>query len=422
MVNNNTDFAKQSLGMGNSSSPPPTYNCYGGNLSKNYITTEYWYGHIISQAFEDGSLANGAAILFLFLIGLPANIILIASILYKRLYKNLTHILLLNLGISDLLVCILVMPPTIIASFSGGYIFGDSDYTKCQVCQTGLIYVALTVFAVNILGVISLDRFIFIKFPFSYSKVVTLRRIIITVSILWIFSIFQSILPLFGFGAIKYAISFSTCAPSFYGETRSVSNIYYAVFLTALATTPVVVTIVTNVWIACIVRKQVRKVYATRRKYGNSDNTLQHQQSMKIIHKKRNKKQLVLVRIFGAIVVANLISWIPIILHTLMSLVVDLDLIPLGMYIFVYVSFLSHSVLHPIIESCFIPEIKAVYKEIFNVLFCKRLWRKKQGLDQSTIEGDLSLELKDQKASCCSHVCCDVFTIAVTPEPITTKL
>ena len=90
------------------------------------------------------------------LIGLPANAVIIVSTLRKS-RKDITRILLLNLAVSDFLVCLLVMPFTVVAGFAGGFIFGNSDYIRCQVCQTGVIFMILTILSVNILGLISVD-------------------------------------------------------------------------------------------------------------------------------------------------------------------------------------------------------------------------------------------------------------------------
>ena len=189
--------------MGNSSISLPDYSCSDANLSRNSVTPEYWESSSISDDFRANSTATAVIMLILFIVGLPANIIIIVSILYQKLYKETTHILLLNLAISDLLVCLLVMPFTIVTGFAGGFIFGDSDHTRCQVCQTGLILIVLTSFSVGILAMISVDRFIFIKFPLRYETVVTLPRITIAIIVTLLFSILHSILPLFGFGELS---------------------------------------------------------------------------------------------------------------------------------------------------------------------------------------------------------------------------
>ncbi len=92
----------------------------------------------------------------------------------------------------------------------------------------------------------------------------------------------------------------------------------------------------------------------------------------KRIHKQRNKKQFVLVRVFGA---ANVIVWMPILVLTITLAVVDGDAVPLGYYSFF---FFMHSVVHPLIEGCFIPEIKATIKKLMGISFCSKRFQKEK--------------------------------------------
>ena len=137
--------------MGNSTSIL-SISCNVENLSRNSVTPEYWDSASISGEFSANSTAIAVILLLFLLVGLPANVVIIVSILHQKLYKEATHILLLNLAISDLLFCVLIIPINVTAGFAGGYIFGGSDYVRCQVCKTGVIFTALSVFSVNILG------------------------------------------------------------------------------------------------------------------------------------------------------------------------------------------------------------------------------------------------------------------------------
>ncbi len=360
--------------MGNSSTTNlAAYSCFDGNLSMDSVTPEYWESSSINKSFEGGSIGTGFVILLFFIIGLPGNFILIVSMLYNRLYKDPTHILLLNLAISDLLVCLLVMPPTIISGFAGGYVFGESDYVRCQMCKTGLISLTLNIYSLNILGLISFDRFIFIKFCLYYNKIVTLRRTVIAVSVLWFICIAESILPLFGIGEIKYTYSLSTCLPYFIGETHVTKNIYYMISVLLVSLVPIGIIILTNIWIVCIVNKQIKKIYRQRMNVCEGNNLRDFDYNIKEeIRKEMNQKQLVLMRVFGIILLANTVTWTPIVIHTLLLTVyADRDF-PLGQYIFVYLSLMLHSVLHPLIEGYFIPEIKATFRTIFTCN-CKKV-------------------------------------------------
>ena len=355
--------------MGNTSTSISSISCNVENLSRHSVTPEYWDSASISGEFSANSTAIAVILLLFLLVGLPANVVIIVNILHQKLYKEATHILLLNLAISDLLFCVLIIPINVTAGFAGGYIFGGSDYVRCQVCKTGVIFTALSVFSVNILGLISLDRFIFIKYPLRYNSLVTPRRLVVVVLVTWLISIFEAILPLIGFGEVKYAYSITTCAISLVGKSRAVKNIYYEVFLVAMNLIPISVIAVTNIWIVCIVRKQIRKVYRSRKSFASQEERREYDKGLhKEIRKRRNKKQLALIKAFGAILIGNLIVWTPLVIQIIVALSISsVNLIPLGLYSFVYLTFVLHSIIHPLIEGIFIPDIKRTFKAVLGI-------------------------------------------------------
>ena len=370
--------------MGNSSTGmmSPTYSCYADEgLSKNSVTPYYWETASISDDYRANSLATAAIMLILVLVGVPCNGIIIISIIHQKLYRETTHILLLNLAISDLLVCVLVMPFVIVAGFSGSYVFGDSDYVRCKVCQSGLIFTLLTVLSLNIVGLISIDRFIFIKFPLRYSKYVTVPRVVLAVVIAWVLSTFEAIMPLFGFGDIRFAYPNTACLVSFVGESKLIGlNIYYAVVLIVLSLVPLTAIIVTNVLITCIAKKQISRVYRTRKSFRNETDLKTYNVNLrKHIRKRKNMKQLVLIRAFAAILIANIIVYFPLVIITILLLVLNDDKnLPLGMLTAVHFCLMIHSILHPLIEGCFIPEIKMTFKKIFGIVHIQKLIRQRK--------------------------------------------
>ncbi len=383
--------------MGNSNtSYLPSYHCFDENISRNSVTPEYWESDRISEDFKASTTAAAVLTLLFMLIGLPGNALIMVSIIQQRLYKETTHILLFNLAISDFLVCLLVMPFTVAAGFAGGYIFGDSDYSRCQVCQSGAILLILTLFSINILCLISVDRFIFIKFPLRYKQWMTIPRVIVIIVLMWLFSILAGILPIIGFGENKYAYSHATCTVSLRGQ-----SLYYGILLVIVALVPIAMIVATNIWTACIVKKQIMKVYRTRRSFTNKEDLKKYNESLrKKIHKKRNRKQFALMRAFGGILISNLIVWMPIIIHIFVSSIIDSNLIPLGMFVFAFVAFISHTVIHPFIEGCFIPELKFTLKKMLGIYYCKKqIERQKETFALNT--SDLSdLESYDKEGCC----------------------
>ena len=368
------------------------------------MTPEYWYSFTTNEDIHKSSLAVGIIVTLFLLIGLPSNLIIIVSIVGKRLYKDTTHILLLNLAISDLLVCLLVMPMVIVTGFAGGFAFGNSDYVRCQVCQTGtILLIALTLLSMYNVGFLSLDRFIFIVLPLHYRRYVTVPRVAIALCMTWIASTAVSLVPLLGFGEARYVHYITGCTTTF----GTAPDVYYIALLLILNLIPVIITVFTNLWIACLVRREINKIYKARKSLSG-DQQLKNQKlnMQRQIRKKNNKKQLALIQVFGAIVVANFIVWTPLVILVVLTQTVQAGEIPLGCYITAYFCIIVHSVLHPLIEGCLIPEIKVVFKRILGFSCCF-----KTGTNSNeTTEDDSTMSYSDR------WDCCNVCALAVLPS------
>lgn len=343
----------------------PPYSCSDGSgLSNNSVTTKYWDTN--DSEVQAASLTSAVFTLCFIIVGLPSNIFIIVSILRQRLYKQSTHILLLNLTIADLLVCLLVLPFTVISGFAGGFIFGDNDRTRCQVCQLGITLTIFTIFSLHILALLSVDRFIFIKYPMKYHKFVSIKRVTITVTCLWIFCIILSLFPLFGFGDITFSYTISTCTLRFDGQTRVTKNIHYALFLAIESVLPLGVLVFTNIWIICIIQKQIRKIYNIK-----NGSVCGQEEFVKNIRSKLNKtkysKQLHLIKVFGAMLFANVVTWLPLMGHIISTAIIGNNFHPASVHVFVYITFICYPVLHPIIQASLIPEVRNL---VIKVLCC----------------------------------------------------
>lgn len=325
------------------------------NLSQDSLTFEFWR----SSGNRDAGIATGSVMLIFFLIGLPSNVMIIWSILSQKLYKEPTLLLLLNLALADLLACILVMPPIIVTGIAGEYIFGRSDYARCNACQMGVILMALAMVNLHILALLSLDRFVLIKYPLHYGKLVTIKMATLAVLGVWLLSVLISILPLFGFGVIYYDHPTFTCTAQFYGHTHVTKNIYFLIFVLVEAILPFSVLLITNIWILFIAQKHIRKVYSTKNNIASLDKKLEYSQMInnKLKHAK-NRKQLQLLRVFGSIFISNLITWIPLIVRIIEACITGTDNTSFWSNFIVILSINSHSVIHPLIQASLIPKIR----------------------------------------------------------------
>ena len=390
--------------MGNSSTSHLStgLSCIDANISRDCITNEYWDQASINHDFKVASIVLATIVLIFLIIGLPSNVILIISII-KHL-KLPTYILLLNLAIADVLVCAMFMPFPIVSGYAGGFIFGNSDKVRCQVCQLGIVYTGLSIASLNLLALISLDRFLYIKFPLKYYSYVTPKRTLFSVIIAWLFSTVQAILPLIGFGEIRYTYSVCFCLVYFIDSTHGTNNIYYILLLVILSLLPIIVIIVTNIWILIIVRQHLKKLYKIRKSFGNKRELQNHRRTMKReIIKTKNKKQVALLRVFGTILSANVITWLPTVILAFATLIRDEW--PLGIYIFVFLTFISNSIIHPIVEGYLIPELKTSFKKI--LCPCKK------GHIVANI--DTMDDKKGWSSGWCGR-CLDICSFAVLPE------
>ena len=92
----------------------------------------------------------------------------------------------------------------------------------------------------------------------------------------------------------------------------------------------------------------------------------------RIANEKRNS-QLRLARLFGAIFTANMLTWLPMVALALTGAVVDPLNISTAMYSFAYLSFLSETVIHPILEAFLIKEARETLSGYLSC--CKRkIW------------------------------------------------
>ncbi len=390
--------------MGNSSTSfLPVYSCFDSNLSRNSVTPQYWDTYSISEDFRITSRIYAIVTLLFFIIGLPSNIVIIVSIIKQKLYRSTTNILLLNLAVSDLLFCLLVIPFITITGFAGSFIFGGSDYTRCQLCQFGVVLPILSVFSVNIICFISVDRFIFIKFPLRYEMWVTKSRAVIIIAFLWLLAFAEGILPVFGIREMRFSYRVLTCALNLGDEAQKhvIANIEYGILLASLQVIPISVTIIANIWIACIARVQIGKVYRIRRSFVNQEDLTEHNRTLRRkINRKKNKVQLVLVRVFGGIVAVTFIAWTPIILLVLTVAIADSESVPLGYYCISYLFYLMHPVLHSLIEGCFIPEIKATFIKVTGISLYYKLLTKGEN-------ATITLKAAKWQAHHFGRLCCD---------------
>ena len=121
------------------------------------------------------------------------NILVVMSVFTYRPLRNVPNFFIVSLAVADLAVALLVMPFNV-ANFCVGYwVFGKIF------CNMWLTFDVLTCTA-SILNLcaIAIDRYYAIHDPINYSRKRTLKRVMITIGLVWGLSAVISIPPLIG--------------------------------------------------------------------------------------------------------------------------------------------------------------------------------------------------------------------------------
>ena len=261
------------------------------------------------------------------------------------------------------------MPLNFVTGIAGEYIFGGSDLVRCRVCQTGVIVIILPWISVHTLCLMSIDRFIYLKMPLKYNKIVTPKRMFAIIIGIWILCTLLALPPLFGFGEIKFSYAVATCAPYVVGGTHIAPNYFYVLLLLAEVILPIVTLFVMYFWVMCIIRssfiRRKKRHHAQNKAVVKEDSEKAPTKSSKRNH---SNSQLRLAKLFGAIFTANLLTWFPMIALVVTAAIAGASHIPTLFYTIAYLSYLSETTIHPIVTACLLRDLKASIYEVHRVI------------------------------------------------------
>lgn len=336
--------------------------CLLPNVSAETITEEYW---------ETNAPVVAVFMAIFFVVALVLNSVILHHMVKNRhkLLRAPPHVILFSLSISDLLLTLLIMPVSVITAIAGDFPFGSSDNTRCRVCQYGVIFSILSISSLHHIALLSLDRFLYVRVAVGYERHVTKIRTLFAVAAVWFISLLIGIQPLFGFGAIGYSSSIGACVPAFYGETSLTKNSYYLLLFFVEALIPISVITFCNVGLLYMAWKHVRIRAIRRRQYSTDNLNISGTVEAKVNHDHR-KQQLQLIKVFGAIFIGNLITWAPVLCLSLVSQIIDFDIITSEVIAFVYMSYISYALIHPLLECCLMSDVRKKIKDLLYIMIC----------------------------------------------------
>ncbi|XP_061673313.1 adrenoceptor alpha 1Aa [Syngnathoides biaculeatus] len=125
--------------------------------------------------------------------GVVGNILVILSVVCHRHLRTVTHYFIVNLAVADLLLSSTVLPFSAIFEILDRWVFGR---VFCNVWAA--LDVLCCTASIMSLCVISVDRYIGVSYPLRHPAIMTKRRALLAVTLLWALSVVISIGPLFG--------------------------------------------------------------------------------------------------------------------------------------------------------------------------------------------------------------------------------
>ena len=346
------------------------FSCFSPNLSADISTPRAWNVDFYGVGPVRNVNVIAAFLLLFFVLGVPWNMLVLVCVLKKRLYMQPGIILLLNLTVTDLLLCVLVFPFNIVSGIAGRFVFGESDSVRCMVCQTGIFMTLLTFVSFHTVTLMSIDRLLYLLKPMKYSSMVTPRRTLMVIAIVWVVCGVLASMPIFKFGEMEFGLVIGTCALLLIGSGQTQTNKYYTLLLLAEISVALLLLIAANFAILLVVKRHIRKARNLRKSELNlTENTN--------LQGKSNQIQLYLLRMLGAILLTNFVVLLPMIVLAITGVATTFDKVPQPYISFSYIVFMSQAVVHPFLESIFVKEIASLLPN------CKCLQRFRTGASKS---------------------------------------
>jgi hypothetical protein len=344
------------FGLGNSSNN--TFDCRLSEKSSTFITSPGdWQ---IAEGREVGTIIIGVILVVMFVVGTLWNLFIVITFFVKHhLLQEPANIFLLNVAIVDLLLCMTAMVFSFVTAFAQEYVFGSNDVTRCAVCKLDSFFFIFLIFlSLHFLTALSVDRFILLSRPLRYKQYMNRWKAVVICVTMYGVCFIIAILPILGFGQYEFHQNISSCLPRF----TPASNFYFIIFATAEAIIPITILAITNVWTYRLVSKFLKKRFKRKLAYHGGDTEIETAELDTAEEKVYHKQQQQLVKMFGALLIGNVISYTPTIIAVILFLLLFLndmgDLIPDEVYIVGFISFLTSAVVHPIIESFFVKELR----------------------------------------------------------------
>ena len=322
------------------------------NYSIDGDTENFWE---LPGAEKVNGRVSAAFMLLFFVVGLPWNILVVITILWKKLYYQPTIMLLLNLVSADILLLVDYFPGIITTGIAGEYIIGHTSKIRCYICLfTGFTPIVFMLDSLFVIALMAIDRFLFIYKPLQYELRSTTRRTLVAIAAA---AILSTVLGFLSF-TTENTISFNPLSSSCDFNDK---KYWYVLLLLPFCSVALIIIIVCNVWVASIALKSIKKIYKVRISLSHTGKMDLHCKLNQIVKKESHEKQLHLIYVFCSLSFSNIIAWLPTIISALLGPLVQL---PLSIVSISQILLLSQVAVHPIIETILISDVRKPLKDI----------------------------------------------------------
>ena len=297
--------------------------------------------------------SSGVYILFIVIlitvvvVALFANFILISIILWIPKLRSVTHIFLLNLVITDILMALLVIPIEISKLMNNSYFIHGIEI--CELSNT-VFFLSLPASAWS-LFLLTFERYVTLKFPFSYRRLFTKVKTAAILIFVWAYFIIIASLPVLGWRPFPSIIYNGNCMFFF--------TIPYAIMMVSINfSVPIVITLALNIGIFLIAEQAARH---GKKKKGANGRRL----SLSYItyNTKAAKKILLLVGVFT-------VCWLPYIVVVSLNIRCRGCITPSTVWICLILNY-SSCALNPVLYGWMNPSIRKELKKASSKLLFK---------------------------------------------------
>ncbi|XP_029701123.1 melanopsin-A-like isoform X1 [Takifugu rubripes] len=237
----------------------------------------------------------GVVILVVGITGMVGNFLVIYAFCRSRSLRTPSNIFIINLAITDLLMCFTQTPTFFLTSMHKRWIFGKKGCELYAFC--GALF---GICSMMTLMVIAVDRYMVITRPLASLGVMSRRKALSILAVTWVYSMGWSLPPFFGWSAYVPEGLMTSCSWDYMTFTPSVRS-YTMLLFTFVFFIPLSIIIFSYCCIFRAIRHATRAISKINRE-GSRD-------SVRRLHKMKSEWKMAKIALI--VILLFVISWAP---------------------------------------------------------------------------------------------------------------